>query len=557
MNTTPDALVEIGHGTSWTPVCRYGDLTPGRGVAALVAGEQIALFRDRNGALYALANQDPVSGACVISRGITGSREGTPVVTSPMYKQTYDLRTGTCLDEDPDDGTAAALRTWPVRVRRAAPPHRARTLPEWRPEDPEFWAATGARTARRNLWLSVLTEHIGFSVWSMWSVLVLFLGPEYGIDPAGKFTLTAVPTALGALLRLPYTRAVARFGGRNWTVISGALLLLPTLLMAIVLRPGVSYTTLLLTASVAGVGGGNFASSMANINLFYPQHLKGRVLGINAGGGNLGVPAVQLAGLLVLATAGAGHPRLLPLCYLPLIALATALAARYMDNLPTRGERPHLREVTGEGHTWLLCLLYLGTFGSFIGFSFAFGQVLQVQFHDHFDTPVKVACLSFLGPLLGSLARPLGGAWADRVGGARVTARAFAAMAAATGLILAAAQLRWLPLYFTGFLALFVLSGIGNGSTYRMIPAVQRARTLAAVRAGADPHTTEAAERRRTNSLIGLAGAVGALGGVLINLAFRQSFLDTGDGTGAYAAFLALYLVCALLTVRVYGRRPV
>ncbi|MFI9722145.1 nitrite reductase small subunit NirD [Streptomyces sp. NPDC052396] len=551
MNTPPDAMVEIGHGPSWTPVCRYGDLTPGRGVAALVAGEQVALFRDTDGGLYALANQDPVSGACVISRGLTGSRDGTPVVTSPMYKQTYDLRTGACLDEDTPAGT---LRTWPVRTREPGRPRpaRTRTLPEWRPEDPDFWAATGARTARRNLWLSVLTEHIGFSVWSMWSVLVLFLGPEYGIDPAGKFTLTAVPTALGAALRLPYTQAVTRFGGRNWTVVSGLLLLLPTALMALVLRPGVSYTTLLLTASVAGVGGGNFASSMANINLFYPRRLKGRALGINAGGGNLGVPAVQLAGLLVLATAGAGHPRLLPLCYLPLIVLATALAARRMDNLPTRGERVRLREVAGDRHTWLLCLLYLGTFGSFIGFSFAFGQVLQVQFHDRFDTPVKVACLSFLGPLLGSLVRPLGGAWADRFGGARVTACAFAAMAAAAGLILATARAQLPAAFFAGFLALFVLSGIGNGSTYRMIPALQRAGTLAAIRAGADPHTAEATERRRTNALIGLAGAVGALGGVLINLAFRQSFLTSGNGDGAYAAFLALYLLCALLTVTVY-----
>ncbi|PHQ52865.1 nitrite reductase (NAD(P)H) small subunit [Streptomyces cinnamoneus] len=547
----PDALVEIGDGTTWTTVCRYGDLTPGRGVTALVGGEQVALFRDPAGALYALANRDPFSDACVISRGIMGSRDGTPAVTSPMYKQTFDLRTGACLDEETaPDGSPAALRAWAVRTTEPAPPARGRTLPEWRPEDPAFWEATGARVARRNLWLSVLTEHIGFSVWSMWSVLVLFLGPEYGIDPAGKFTLTAVPTALGAVLRVPYTYAVARFGGRNWTVFSGLLLLVPTAYIALVLQPGVSYTTLLTAAAVAGVGGGNFASSMANINAFYPQRLKGRALGVNAGGGNLGVPAVQLAGLLVLATAGAGHPRLLPLAYVPLIALTALVAALRMDNLPAgHHERPAMGEVLGDRHAWALSLLYLGTFGSFVGFAFAFGQVLQVQFHDEFDTPVKAACLTFLGPLLGSLSRPLGGAWADRLGGGRVTTAVFLAMAGCAGLILVAAQHRLLAGFFAGFLTLFVLSGVGNGSTYRMIPALYAARARAAVRGGADARTAEAAAHRRTTAMIGLAGAFGTFGGVLVNVAFRQSFLTAGNGDAAYAAFLVFYLACAALTV--------
>jgi NNP family nitrate/nitrite transporter-like MFS transporter len=126
--------------------------------------------------------------------------------------------------------------------------------------------------------------------------MVLFLGPAYGIDPAGKFLLTAVPAALGATLRLPYTFAVARFGGRNWTVVSALALLLPAVPMAVLIEPGVSYSTLMVLACLTGVGGGNFASSMANINLFYPQRLKGRALGLNAGGGNLGVPACSWSG---------------------------------------------------------------------------------------------------------------------------------------------------------------------------------------------------------------------------------------------------------------------
>ncbi|MFJ2576805.1 nitrate/nitrite transporter [Kitasatospora aureofaciens] len=438
-----------------------------------------------------------------------------------------------------------------VDARRPAP------LSGWDPEDEEFWERAGARIARRNLVFSVLSEHIGFSVWSLWSVLVLFLGPEYHIDTAGKFTLTALPTALGALLRLPYTFAVAKFGGRNWTVISALLLLVPTALAAVVLEPGVSYGTLLAVACVAGVGGGNFASSMANINAFYPHRLKGWALGINAGGGNLGVPAVQLLGLLVLATAGATHPRLLPLLYLPLILLAAAGAWWRMDNLviSSSGEGRALREVARDPYGWAVSTLYIGTFGSFIGFGFAFGQVLQVQFHDRFDTPVKAAALTFLGPLLGSLLRPVGGRLADRWGGARVTLATFAAMGAGTAVVLAASRAGSLPLFLAGFIALFVLSGIGNGSTYKMIPAHYQALARAAVAAGADPAAAEAASRRRTAALIGLAGAIGAFGGVLVNLAFRQSFQASHNGDAAYVGFLVAYLACSALTWAVWLRR--
>src|SRR5688500_10509726 len=199
----------------------------------------------------------------------------------------------------------------------AAPPapragRSGRWIDDWRPEEPQFWEDTGRKVARRNLFFSIFSEHIGFSIWSLWSVLVLFL-PEavYGIDPAGKFLLTTLPTALGAFVRLPYTFAVAKFGGRNWTIVSAALLMVPTIAVAIVLEPGVSFAQLLVVSCLAGVGGGNFASSMANINAFYPQHLKGWALGLNAGGGNLGVPVVQLVGLLVLATVGAERPRVI------------------------------------------------------------------------------------------------------------------------------------------------------------------------------------------------------------------------------------------------------
>jgi NNP family nitrate/nitrite transporter-like MFS transporter len=433
------------------------------------------------------------------------------------------------------------------------PPARARGsrwIDDWRPDDEAFWAQGGERIARRNLLFSVLSEHIGFSVWTMWSVLVLFLGPAYGFTPADKFLLTAVPTLVGALLRLPYTFAVAKFGGRNWTVITALALVVPLVLMLVVLDPGVSLGTLLVVAAVAGVGGGNFASSMANINAFYPEKSKGWALGINAGAGNLGVPVVQLVGLLVLATAGAGHPRVLVGIYIPLVLLAAFMAWRSMDNLSAaRNDKRAMRDVARDPHAWAMSFLYIGTFGSFIGFGFAFGQVLQVQFKADFPTPLDAAYLTFLGPLLGSLVRPYGGKLADRFGGARVTLLTFLAMMAAAGVVLAASSAESLALFVVGFTLLFLLSGLGNGSTYKMIPAIFRAKGRLLGGAEADREA-----RRLSSALIGIAGAIGGLGGVAVNVAFRESFLRTGGGDAAYLGFLLFYGVCVLVTWAVYLR---
>ncbi|WP_438487729.1 MFS transporter [Streptomyces sp. S186] len=440
----------------------------------------------------------------------------------------------------------AATRSTGGRVRKGR-----RWIERWDPEDEVFWRESGERIARRNLVLSVLTEHIGFSVWSLWSVMVLFMGPEYGIDPAGKFFLVAVATAVGAVLRVPYTFAVARFGGRNWTVFSALLLVVPAAAAAVVMRPGTPYGVFLAVAALAGVGGGNFASSMTNINAFFPLRRKGWALGLNAGGGNLGVPVVQLLGLLVIGTAGAAQPRLVLAVYLPLIVLGAVLAALFMDNLaPVANDTGAAVAAARDRHTWVIALLYVGTFGSFIGYSFAFGLVLQSQFA---RTPLQAASLTFLGPLLGSLARPAGGWLADRYGGARITLGGFAAMGLATGVVLAASAGHSLPLFLAGFTALFLLTGLGNGATYKMIPGIFLDR---AVRRGLAGEEAAAHGRRLSGAAMGLIGAVGALGGLGINLAFREAFAATGSGAAAFAAFLVFYAVCGAVTWAVYVRRP-
>jgi NNP family nitrate/nitrite transporter-like MFS transporter len=256
-----------------------------------------------------------------------------------------------------------------------------------------------------------------------------------------------------------------------------------------------------------------------------------------------------------LATAGNGHPRLVAGIYIPFIVLAALGAALCMDNLAQmNNDRRAIRDVCKDAHTWIMSLLYVGTFGSFIGFGFAFGQVLQVQFKAEFDTPIKAAYLTFLGPLLGSLIRPIGGWAADKVGGAKVTFWNFVAMAVGASVVFAASVQKSLPLFIAGFILLFIFSGIGNGSTYKMIPAIFRAKAQLGVADGGDPVAAEHEARRLAGALIGIAGAIGAFGGVLVNMAFRQSFLTYQSGNAAYLTFIVFYALCFIVTWLVYLR---
>jgi MFS transporter, NNP family, nitrate/nitrite transporter len=448
--------------------------------------------------------------------------------------------------------------------------NRSHLLVDWDPEDTVAWEAGNKNIARRNLIWSVAAEHVGFSIWSIWSVMVLFMPASvYGLSAGDKFLLGATATLVGGCLRFPYTFATAKFGGRNWTIFSALVLLIPAVgTLLLLANPGLPLWPYLVCAALAGFGGGNFASSMTNINAFYPQRLKGSALALNAGGGNLGVPLIQLVGLLVIATVGNRQPYWVCAVYLVLLAVAGVGAALYMDNLPQyRIEMSTMRAVLREPHTWVVALLYIGTFGSFIGFSFAFGQVLQINFiargQSAAQASLHAAQIAFLGPLLGSLSRVYGGRLADRIGGGRVTLGVFGSMILAAGIVINASTFgdhaagpvpaATMVGYVVGFVALFILSGIGNGSVYKMIPSIFEARSH-------DLQVSESERRQWSRSmsgaLIGFAGAIGALGGVGVNLALRQSYLSSGTATAAFWAFAVFYVAAAVLTWAVYVRRP-
>jgi NNP family nitrate/nitrite transporter-like MFS transporter len=438
-------------------------------------------------------------------------------------------------------------------------------ISEWNPEDEKFWETKGRIIARRNLIWSILAEHLGFSIWLIWSIVATKLpqaGFHYSTDQL--FQLVALPGLIGSLMRFPYTFAVPRFGGRNWTMVSAALLLIPTTLLAyFVTRPETPFWAMLLVAATAGLGGGNFASSMANISFFYPDRMKGWALGLNAAGGNIGVSTVQLLtpilmgfgifnlylatpqGKLGLYLQNAG------LMWLPLIALAVFGAYRFMNNLTSA--RSTFRDqlaIVGCRHTWVMSWLYIGTFGSFIGYSAAFPLLIKTQF------PAITISIAFLGPLVGSLARPLGGLLADRIGGARVTFWNFVAMGVATLGVMHFVEVKEFAGFLAMFLVLFVTTGVGNGSTFRMIPSIFRQEKLRttgpSVEARALAMKTAGIE---SAAVLGFTSAIGACGGYLIPRGFGASIAATGGPHLALEVFLLFYVSCIALTWWYYLRK--
>ncbi len=490
----------------------------------------------------------------------------------------------------------------PSRSESSTAPRGGVTIDDWRPEDEEFWATTGRPVARRNLIWSIFSEHLGFSVWLLWSVSAAML-PKVGFTftVSQLFLLVAIPNLVGALIRLPYTFAVPRFGGRNWTVISASMLLVPTLLFVwAVQHPQTPFWVFCLIAATAGLGGGNFASSMANINFFYPTSKKGTALGLNAAGGNLGVAVIQFflpiivgaAGAFGLVTAGETlHLERAGYLYAGLAIVGAIAAWAFMNNLSgaTSSPREQLAVVKYK-HTWVMSFLYIGTFGSFIGYSAAMPLLIKINFWNQ-PVPavagigINFAYYAFLGALVGSISRPFGGWLADKYGGARVTLATFVAMIVGTlGVIYTLTLLTPVPVsavpadptaftysaatqaavdansaifpwFLLAFLFVFAACGIGNGSTYRMIPLILANQA----RAAATPETQDAAMTKSTkesSAVIGIAGAVGALGGFLIPLTFGAPWIDDPVAAvkAAFGAFTAFYVVCLATTWLVYVR---
>ncbi len=452
-------------------------------------------------------------------------------------------------------------------------------LQHWEPENTAFWQRTGRNVAQRNLWISIPALLLAFAIWMVWSVVVVNLpniGFRFSTDQL--FWLAATPALSGATLRIFYSFMVPIFGGRRWTALSTASLLIPAVGIGLAVQnPSTPYEMFFALALLCGFGGGNFSSSRANISFFFPKDQKGTALGLNAGLGNLGVSVVPFIVPLVITLGvfggiggepqqwikeGAARQMWLQnagFIWVPFIVAATIAAWFGMDDIAgAKASFADQAVIFRRRHNWLMCWLYLGTFGSFIGFSAGFPLLIKSQFPG-----VNPTQFAFLGPLVGALVRPLGGWLSDKVGGARVTLWNFAAMGAGCIAVLAflpGGALGGAHGSFAGFLAsflmLFVTAGLGNGSTFRMIPVIflterQRAHDDSAT--GRADAQQEAA--REAAAVLGFSAAIGAYGGFFIPKAAGSAIALTGTVDIAFYAFVAFYATCIAVTWWFYARR--
>lgn len=444
--------------------------------------------------------------------------------------------------------------------------NRQHRIVEWNPENVAEWEAGNRLIARRNLIWQVVNVHIAFGVWYLWSVMVLFMPQSvYGFSSGDKLLLGAVASLVGAAARIPYTFAANWFGGRNWTIFSSSILLIPTFGTILLLsHPGLPLWPYVACAALTGLGGGSYSASLAKVDGLFPQRLKGFALGLTGGMANLGSAAVQAVGLVVLAIAGQKEPYWVCAVYLVLLAVGGLGATLFMDNVVahrTGISLANLRAVLKVPDSWGISFLYLCASGSFLGFAFAFGELLEHNFASSGQSPAQASLhaaeIAFTGPLLGSLARVLGGRLSDRFGGGPVSLVVFASATAAAGFLVVVsthddvargagdpASVGTTIAYTAGFIALFLFCGAGKGAVYKLIPSVFDVRSRAL---DLDDDERHHWTRVRSGALIGVAGAFGALGGVGINLSLRQSYASTGTETPAFWVFLACYVAAAVL----------
>ena len=455
---------------------------------------------------------------------------------------------------------------------------RGRMLTIWTPEDKAFWVQQGQAIANLNLWISVPALFLAFAVWQLWSVVAVNLNAiGFNFSSNQLFWLAAAPALSGATLRIFYSFMVPIFGGRRWTAISTASLLIPVIGIGIAVQdPTTSYPTMLGLALLCGLGGGNFSSSMANISFFFPKERKGSALGVNAGLGNLGVSSVQFLAPLVVVMpiwiALGGDPQTITnragqqvqiwtqnaaFIWVPFIAIAAAAAWIGMNDIAdAKASFTEQAVIFKRRHNWIMCWLYLGTFGSFIGYAAGFPLLIKSQY-----PAVNALQYAWLGPLVGAIVRPFGGWLADKWGGARVTFWNFVVMALAV-----VGVLYFLPSggsggnfggFLTMFLILFLTTGIGNGSTFRMIPVIFATERTREAAGRGEPAQAQALKEgnKEAAAVLGFSSAIGAYGGFFIPKSYGTSISLTGGPEGALYVFIAFYLTCIATTWWFYVRK--
>lgn len=448
-------------------------------------------------------------------------------------------------------------------------------LEKWNIEDPKFWESEGKAAANRNLWISIPALILAFVVWMVWSVVVVNL-PAIGFkfDTNQLFWLTALPGLSGATLRIFYSFMVPIFGGRLWTTLSTGSLLIPAIWMGFAVQDvSTPYSTFLILALMCGFGGGNFASSMANISFFYPKKEKGHALAMNAGLGNTGVSVVQFVVPLVISMgifgAFGGEPQEwikgdvtkyiwlqnAGFVWVPLIAISTIAAWLGMNDIASaKASFADQAVIFQRKHNWIMCWLYTGTFGSFIGYSAGFPLLAKTQFPE-----IDSINLVFIGPLLGALSRAATGWISDKYGGGRVTLWVFWSMILSVGGVLYFLGIKDQPGAFWGFFLMFIIlftaTGVGNASTFQMIPTIFRTGREKELKGKVDDTEILKQSEKESAAVIGFSSAIAAYGAFLIPKSYGSSIKLTGGVEAALIGFIIFYFTCVVLTWFYYTRK--
>ena len=444
---------------------------------------------------------------------------------------------------------------------------RGKVIADWRPEDSRFWEETGQRIANRNLYISIPALLLAFAVWMVWSVVVAklpLIGFAYTTDQL--FWLAALPGLSGATFRIFYSFMVPIFGGRLWTTLSTATLLIPAFGIGYAVQnPDTPYFIFLVLALLCGFGGGNFASSMSNIGFFFPRAQKGNALALNAGLGNLGVSVMQFAVPLVITASVFGALGGDPMptkdggqlwlqnagfIWVPFIIASTVLAWFGMNDIAdAKASFAEQAVIFQRKHNWLMCWLYTGTFGSFIGFSAGLPLLAKSQFPD-----VNVLKYVFLGPLVGAISRAATGWVADRWGGARVTFWVFIGMIVGAFGVIHFLEAKDFNGFLGAFIFMFFVTGVGNAATFQMIPNIMRQEVPRLMPELDAAQRTRQAEKESA-AIVGFTSAIAAYGAFFIPRAFGMSISATGTPMTALYGFIVFYASCAALTWWAYTRK--
>ncbi len=447
-------------------------------------------------------------------------------------------------------------------------------IDEWTPDEPTFWERIGKKSAWKNLVISIPALHISFAVWLLWSAVAVNLNSVgYNFTVGQLFWLAAVPGLTGPTLRIVHSFIPSLLGGWVTHWISVSTLLIPSVWMFFALQdPNTSWATFMMIGALCGFGGGNFASSMSNISSFFPTKQQGLSLGLNAGLGNLGVSAVQFLTPLVMvggifgAIAGgsmlykegkfvdgewaltigsaakdvwlqnAAFVWIVP-CIVTLLAAILFMNSIHAFSIPLKTQL----KIFNLKHTWVMTWLYTMAFGSFIGYSAAFPLTIKIVYGDLPDAPAGLALqYAFLGPLVGSLVRPIGGWLSDKFTGAKVTLVAgillIIASLAVTGFT-HPTDMSSFPVFLGLFLLMFTFTGLLNGSTFRMIGVIKQFTF------------------QTRGPVLGWTSAVAAYGAFIIPIVFKGAIESTGAPDRGLYIFVAYYVVSLVILWFFYLRK--